>query len=80
MNMLLKYAVSERFIRTLKNKINKHLTSISKTVYIDKLHDSVNKYNTTFHRTIKMKSIDVKLSIYIDFNKENKKESIKTFL
>ena len=78
--MLLKYAVSERFIRTLKNKINKHLTSISKTVYIDKLHDSVNKYNTTFHRTIKMKSIDVKLSIYIDFNKENKKESIKTFL
>ena len=78
--MLLKYAVSERFIRTLKNKINKHLTSISKTVYIDKLHDSVNKYNTTFHRTIKMKSIDVKLSIYIDFNKENKKESIQTFL
>ena len=78
--MLLKYAVSERFIRTLKNKINKHLTSISKTVYIDKLHDSVNKYNTTYHRTIKMKSIDVKLSIYIDFKKENKKESIKTFL
>ena len=51
---------AERFIRTLKNKIYKYLTSISKSVYIDKLDDIVNKYNNTYHKTIKMKPIDVK--------------------
>ena len=50
-----KSVVAERFIRTLKNKIYKHITSISKNVYIDKLDDTVNKYNNTYHRTIKMK-------------------------
>ena len=39
--------VAERFIRTLKNKIYKYMTSISKNVYIDKLDDTVNKYNNT---------------------------------
>ena len=48
---------SERFIRTLKNKIYKHMTAVSKNVYIDKLNDIVNEYNTR-HYTIKMKSID----------------------
>ena len=52
-----KSVVAERFIRTLKNKIYKYMTSISKNVYIDKLDDIVNEYNTTYHRTIKMKSI-----------------------
>ena len=37
------YVVAERFIRTLKTKIYKYLTSISKNVYIDKLDDIVNK-------------------------------------
>ena len=55
-----KSVVAERFIRTLKNKIYKYMTSISKNVYIDKLDDIVNKYNNTYHRTIKMKPIDVK--------------------
>ena len=55
-----KSVVAERFIRTLKNKINKYMTSIPKNVNIDKLNDIVNEYNNTYHRTIKMKPIDVK--------------------
>ena len=39
-------------------------------MYIDKLDDIVNEYNNTYHRTIKMKPIDVKDNSYIDFNKE----------
>ena len=46
------------------------MTSISKNVYIDKLDDIVNEYNNTYHRTIKMKPIDVKDNTYIDFGKE----------
>ena len=57
-----KYVVAERFIRTLKNKIYKFMTSISKNVYIDILDDMINKYNNTYHRTIKMKPVDVKSS------------------
>ena len=61
-----KSVVAERFIRTLKNKIYKYMTSISKNVYIDRLDDIVNEYNNTNHRTIKMKPIDVKDNTYID--------------
>ena len=46
------------------------MTSISKNVYIDKLDDIVNEYKNTYHRTIKMKPIDVNDNIYIDFGKE----------
>ena len=46
------------------------MTSISKNVYIDKLDDIVNEYNNTYHRTIKMKPVDVKDTKYIDSNKE----------
>ena len=46
------------------------MTSISKNVYIDKSDDIVNEYNNTYHRTIKMKPIDVKDNIYIDIGKE----------
>ena len=55
-----KSVVAERFIRTIKNKIYKHVTSISKNVYIEKLDDIVNEYNNTKHRATKMKPIDVK--------------------
>ena len=41
------------------------MTSISKNVYIDKLDDIVNKYNNTYHSTIKMKPLDIKSSTYI---------------
>ena len=70
-----KCVVAERFIRTLKSKIYKHMTSISKNVYIDKLDDIVDKYNNTYHSTIKMKPIDVKDNTYINTAKEiNKKD------
>ena len=65
-----KSVVAERFIRILKTKIYKYMTSISKNVYIDKLDDIVNEYNNTYHRTIKMKPVDVKDNTYIDFKKE----------
>ena len=46
------------------------MNSISKNVYIDKLFDIVNKYDNTYHRTNKMKALDVKSSTYIDPSKE----------
>ena len=46
-----KSVVAERFVRTLKTKINKYLTSVLKTTYIGKLDDIVNEYNNTYHRT-----------------------------
>ena len=61
-----KSVVGERFIRTLKRKIYKYMTSISKTVYIDKLDDIVNECNNTYHTTIKMTPIDVKDNTYIN--------------
>ena len=66
-----KSVIAERFIRTLKNKIYKYMTSISKNVYIDKLDDIVNQYNNKYHTTIKMKPVDVKGNPYIDFKKES---------
>ena len=47
-----KSVVPERFIKILKNKIYKYMTSISKNVYIDKLDDIINKYDNAYHRTI----------------------------
>ena len=72
-----KSAVAERFIRTVKNKIYKYMTSVSKNVYIDELDDIVNKYNNTYHSTVKMKSVDLRSNTYIDFNKENNNEHPK---
>ena len=71
-----KSVVVGRFIRTLKNKF-KYMPSISKNVYIDKLGDAVNKYSNTYHSTIKMKAIDVKLSTCIDSSKEINDEDPK---
>ena len=65
-----KFVIAERFIKTLKNKIYKYMTSISKNVYIDKLDDIVKKCNNTYHTSIKMKPVDVKDNTYIDFKKE----------
>ena len=65
-----KSVVVERFIRTLETNIYKYMTSISKNAYIDKLNDIVNEYKNTYHRTIKMKPVDVKDNAYIDFGKE----------
>ena len=65
-----KSVVAKRFIRTSKTKMHKYTTSVSKDVYIDKSDDTVNEYNNTYHRTIKMKPVDVKDNAYIDFGKE----------
>ena len=65
-----KSVAAERFIKTLKNKIFKYMISVSKNVYIDKLDHTVNKYNNTYHSTIKVKAVDVKSNTYIDSSKE----------
>ena len=36
-----KFIIAERFIKTLKNKFYKYMTSLSKNVYIDRLDDIV---------------------------------------
>ena len=71
-----KSVVAERFIRTLKNKLYKHVTVTGKNIYYDVLDDAVNKYNNTKHSTIKMKPIDVgdnNKRVYID--EHNEKDS-----
>ena len=68
-----KSVVAERIIRTLKNKVFKHMTTVSKNVYIDVLDDIVNKYNNTIHRTIKMKPIDVTDDFYAKYNEDSNK-------
>ena len=65
-----KSVVAERFIRTLKSKVYKYMTAISKKLYIDKLGDVVNEYNNLYYRTIKVKPVDVKDNTYINFGKE----------
>ena len=66
-----KSVVAERFIRTLKNKIFKHIAAISKSVYFDVLDDIVNKCNNTVHRTIIMKPIDVTSHSYAEYNEDS---------
>ena len=70
-----KSVVAERFIRTLKNKLYKHMTATGKNVYYDVLDDVVNKYNNTKHNTIKMKPIDVKNSKRVYIDEHNEKDS-----
>ena len=65
-----KSPVAERFIRTLKNKIYKYMTAVSKDVYVYKLNDIVYEYNNIYYRTIKMKPVDVKDDTYIDFGRK----------
>ena len=70
-----KSVVAESFIRTLKNKIFKHMTAISKNVYFDVLDDIIDKYNNTVHRAIKIKPIDVRGDSYAEYNENpNKKD------
>ena len=73
-----KFVLAEAFIRTLKNKIYKYMTSIFKNVYIDKLADIVNEHKSVDHHTIKLKSIDLKLSANIDFGVENNDKNFET--
>ena len=67
--------VTERFIRTLKNKIYKYISSIPKNVYIDKFDDIITKYNNTYDSTIKTKPVGVKSNTHVysskDINEKN---------
>ena len=67
---------SERFITTLKNKIYKHMTAVSKNVYFDVLN-IIDKYNNTYHRTVKMKPIDVKPGSYAEYNVDSNEKDPK---
>ena len=71
-----KSAVAEKFIRTLKNKIFKHLTAISKNIYFHALDDIVNKYNDMVHRTIKMRPIHVTFDSFAEYNEDSNKKKI----
>ena len=72
-----KSVVAERFVRTLKNKIFKHMIVSSKNIYFDVLDDIINKYNNTVHKTIKMKPIDVTHDFYAEYNKDFTKKDPK---
>ena len=70
-------AVAERFITTLKNKIYKHMTANLKNVYFDALDDIVDRYNNTYHKTIKMKPIDVKRGSFAEYNEKSNHKNPK---
>ena len=70
-----KSLVAERFIRTLKNKLYKHMTATGKNVYYDDLDDAVNEYNNTKYSTTKIKPIDVKNNKRIYIDEHNEKDS-----
>ena len=53
------------------------MTAISKNVYFDVLYEIVNKYNNTFHRTIKMKLINVTSDSYAEYNEDSNKNEPK---
>ena len=72
-----KSVVAEWFIRTLKNKIYKYIAAVWKNVYFDVLGDIVHNYTNTFHRTIKLKSIDVKPDFYAEYNVDSNEKDPK---
>ena len=72
-----KYVVAERFIRTLKNKIFKHMAAVSRNVYFDVLDIIVDKYNNTVYRSIKMKPMDVTSNFYAECNEDANEKDTK---
>ena len=59
---------AERFIKTLKDKLFKHMRAVSKNIYFDVLDDIVNKYNNTVLKTIKIKPTDATSDSYAEYN------------
>ena len=72
-----KSVAAERFIRTLKNKIFKHMTAIQQNIYFDVLSDIVDQYNNTVHRTIEMKPIEDADDSYAEYNEIANKKNPK---
>ena len=70
-----KSVIAEIFIRTLKNKLYKHMTATGKNLYYDVLDGVVHKYNNTKHSTIKIKPIDVKNNKRVYIDEHNEKDS-----
>ena len=71
-----KSVVAERFIKTLKSKIYKHMTNIGENVYFNDLDDILKKYNDTVHSSIKMKPKDVTDDFFVEYSEEtNNKKS-----
>ena len=66
-----KSVVTERFIRTLKNKIFEYTRAVSKNIYFDVLGDIIDKYDNTVDKTIKMKPIDVTSDSYAEYNEDS---------
>ena len=66
-----KSVVAERFIRNLKNKIYKHMTAISENIYFNVLDDIVDEYNNTYHKTIKMKPVDLEDDSFAEYSEES---------
>ena len=64
-----KSVVAETFI--------KHMTAISKNVYFDVLDDIVDEYNNTYHKTIKMKPVDVGDDSFGEYNEESNEDDPK---
>ena len=72
-----KSVVAERYFRALKNKIYKHMTAVSKNVYSDVLNDIFDEYKNIYHRTIKMKPIDVKIDSFAEYNEDSNEKDPK---
>ena len=72
-----KSVVAERFIKTLKNKIYKHMTTIGENVYFNDLDDIVKKYNNTVHSSLEMKPKDVTDDSFVEYSEETNKKSPK---
>ena len=72
-----KSVVAERFIKTLKNEIYKHMTTVGQNVYFNVLDNIVNKYNNTYHSSIKMKPKDVTGDSFVEYVEESNKKDPK---
>ena len=72
-----KSVIAERLIRTLKNNLYKHMTAISKNVSFDVLNDIVDEYNNAYHKTIKMKPIDVGDDSFAEYNEGSNEKDPK---
>ena len=71
-----KSVVAQKFIKTLKNKIYKHMTYVGKNVYIDVLGHIVDKYNNSFHSSIKMKPKDATDYSFVEYVEGSNKKSL----
>ena len=72
-----KSVVAERFIKTLKNKIYKHMTTIDENVYFNDLDDVIDKCNNSIHSSIKMKPKDVTDDSFAEYSEETNEKSPK---